>query len=104
MALSTLRRLPAHDRAQLSRWLLRLLWALLPAREDRVIIFCPACQRRVGYPKRPTWCSYCGEVLPDKPIIDHGGVDPVKEHVFRVTSNDARFLRSIRIDPELPPP
>jgi len=64
-----------------------------------VIIFCPACERRVAYLKRPTWCGYCGAVLPEEPIIDPG-LPPAKNRPYKLSMNDRRFLKSLKISPQ----
>jgi DNA-directed RNA polymerase subunit RPC12/RpoP len=85
------------DTAQQPSLLLRLLWKVFRggAAREAVTVFCPTCQYRVVYPKRPTWCAYCGAELPAKPIIDPGL--PPKEKAYKLSMNDRRFLASIRI-------
>lgn len=62
-----------------------------------MIIYCAKCQHRVAYAKRPMLCSYCQCQLPANAIIE---TSPKAEREYKLSENDRRFLKSIRIQAE----
>ncbi len=63
-----------------------------------MIIWCSGCQRRIGgYVTFPETCSYCSAAIPKDTPIEEA---PKKLTPYKLSANDRRFLRSLRIDPE----